>query len=188
MILRTIFEFYKNYKLKRVLKNLKSNGICNQISSSIFIYYPERVTFGDYIYIGPNAEINGLGGLEIMNGVIIGPNLVLHSANHNFKDSKYIPYDETFDFRKVLIEENVWIGGNVIITPGSTIGEGSIIGAGCVVSGNIPPLSIVVGNPCKVIKTRDAEHYYKLKNEKKFYLKAKLENNLEPQVNYNYRE
>ena len=106
----------------------------------------------------------------------------MHSANHNYKDSKYIPYDETFDFRKVTIGENVWIGGNVIITPGSTIGEGCIIGAGCVVSGIISPLSIVVGNPCKIIKTRDFNHYYKLKSENKIYLKEKIEKKLKPNI------
>lgn len=188
MILRAAFEFYNKIRLKRLLKNLKSNGVNNQINSSTLIFFPQRVSLGSYIYIGPKAEINGLGGLEIMDGVIIGPNLVLHSANHHFNNSKYIPYDETFDFKKVIINENVWIGGNVIITPGSNIGEGCIIGAGCVVSGSIPPLSIVVGNPCKVIRSRDKDHYYRLKSEKKFYLKAKMEMNLNPDINMNYND
>ncbi|AYN05210.1 acyltransferase [Flavobacterium sp. 140616W15] len=188
MIRKMIFEFYQNAKLKRLLNRLKIIGVNNKISSSTLIFYPERVSLGSYIYIGPNAEINGLGEVEIMNGVIIGPNLVIHSANHNFKNSKYIPYDETFDFRRVIIGENVWVGGNVIITPGSNIGEGCIIGAGCVVSGTIPPLSIVIGNPCKVIKSRDSEHYYRLKNENKIYLKEKLIKNLKPEINLNYNE
>ncbi len=188
MIIGKVVMFFKSIKLKRLLKKLNKSGSNNSISSSIVIYYPERVSLGNFIYIGPNAEINGLGGVEIMNGVIIGPNLVLHSANHSFKDSKYIPYDETFDFRKVTIGENVWIGGNVIITPGSNIGEGCIVGAGCVVSGTIPPLSIIVGNPCRVIKSRDSEHYYRLKKENKIYLKEKLERNLKPQINFNYNE
>jgi acetyltransferase-like isoleucine patch superfamily enzyme len=186
MIIKMIHELFQKIKLKRLLSNLKLIGNNNKISSSTIIYYPERVSLGNYIYIGPNAEINGLGEVEIMNGVIIGPNLVIHSANHNFKDSKYIPYDETFDFRKVTIGENVWIGGNVIITPGSNIGEGCIIGAGAVVSGTIPPLSIVVGNPCKVIKSRDSDHYYRLKSENKIYLKEKIEKNLKPEINLNY--
>ncbi|MFH6944314.1 acyltransferase [Flavobacterium sp. FlaQc-50] len=186
MIIKRIYEFYQNIRLKRLLRGLKHIGANNKISSSTLIYYPDRVSLGSYIYIGPNAEINGLGGIEIGNGVIIGPNLVVHSANHCFKNSKYIPYDETFDFRKVTIEENVWIGGNVIITPGSTIGEGCIIGAGAVVSGSIPALSIVVGNPCKVIKSRDSEHYYRLKSENKIYLKEKIEKNLKPDINLNF--
>ncbi|MBF4485997.1 acyltransferase [Flavobacterium sp. CSZ] len=188
MIIGKIIKFIEAIKLKRLIRKLNVSGSNNNISSSIVIYYPERVSLGDYIYIGPNAEINGLGGVEIMNGVIIGPNLVLHSANHTFKNSKYIPYDETFDFRKVTIGENVWIGGNVIITPGSDIGEGCIVGAGCVISGTILPLSIVVGNPCRVIKSRDSEHYYKLKKENKIYLKEKLEKNLKPEINLNYKE
>jgi acetyltransferase-like isoleucine patch superfamily enzyme len=90
-------------------------GSDNIISPSIIIHYPERVSLGNYIYVGPNAEINGLGKVEIRNGVIIGPNFIVHSANHNYKDSKYISYDETFDFRKVTIAKNVWIGGNVTL-------------------------------------------------------------------------
>ncbi|WP_166921684.1 acyltransferase [Flavobacterium poyangense] len=186
MIIKKVYEFYQNIRLKRLLNSLQKLGDNNKISSSTLIFYPDRVSLGSYIYIGPNAEINGLGGLEIKDGVIVGPNLVVHTANHSFKNSKYIPYDETFDFRKVTIGENVWIGGNVIITPGSTIGEGCIIGAGAVVSGTIPALSIVVGNPCKVIKSRDSGHYYRLKSENKIYLKEKIEKNLKPDINFNY--
>ncbi|EFK35852.1 Putative acetyltransferase SACOL2570 [Chryseobacterium gleum] len=169
-------------KFNKTKKRLKHFGELNDINPNIRLLYPERISIGSYVYIGPNADINGLGEVEINNGVIIGPNLIIHSANHKFRDSKFIPYDETFEFKKVKIEENVWIGGNVIITPGSQIGEGCIIGAGCVVSGKIPPLSIVVGNPCQVIKTRDAEHYYRLKSEDAIYLKNKLLKNIKPKI------
>ena len=188
MILDKIRNKFKSHKLLNLLKKLKKFGDLNDISVDTQIVYPERVEIGSYIYIGPGARINGLGGLEIKSGTIIGPNLILHSANHKFKQSRFIPYDETFDFRKVTIGENVWVGGNVIIVPGTEIGEGCIIGAGSVVSGKIAPLSIVVGNPCRVIKTRDAEHYYKLKKENKIYLKNKKENKITPNLNIGYNE
>lgn len=155
-----------------------SYGELNDISGDIKLYYPSNCSIASYVYIGPGAEINALGGVEIKSGVIIGPNLVIHSANHQYKNAKYIPYDEKFEKRKVVINENVWIGGNVILTPGTEIGEGAVIGAGCVVSGKIPPLSIVVGNPCKIIKKRDEEHYYRLKSEDRIYLKYKLKGEL----------
>ncbi|MEJ8605877.1 acyltransferase [Riemerella anatipestifer] len=183
MIARVLKNIYYSYRLKKKIKKIQNIGDNNDLSKDIIIYYPERVSIGSNIYIGPNAEINGLGEVEIRSGVIIGPNLVIHSANHNYKDAKYLPYDETFVFKKVVINENVWIGGNVIITPGSIIGEGCIIGAGCVVSGNIPPLSIVVGNPCRVIKSRDKEHYYRLKEQGYIYLKYKKEKKLQPKIN-----
>ncbi|WP_067146659.1 acyltransferase [Pseudotamlana agarivorans] len=167
-------------KIYRIKGKLKHFGDLNDIHSSIKIAFPSSVHIGSYVYIGPNADINGLGDVEIHDGVIIGPNLVIHSANHTYVNSKYIPYDETFDFKKVTIEENVWIGGNVIITPGSHIGEGSIVGAGCVVSGTIPPLSVIIGNPCRIIKTRDSNHYYKLKSEGAIYLKNKFIKKIKP--------
>jgi len=175
-------------KLENNIKKLKKYGTLNDINRETHIICPERVEIGSYIYIGPGAYISGWGGVSIANGTIIGPNLAIHSANHNFKNSKYIPYDETFDFRKVTIGENVWIGANVIIVPGAEIGEGCIVAAGTVVSGNIPPLSIIAGNPCKVIKQRDAEHYFKLKTENLIYLKNKKEKNLIPDVHFGYSE
>lgn len=175
-------------KLERDLKRLKSCGTLNDIDWGTRFICPERIEIGSYIYVGPGAYISGWGGVSVGDGTIIGPNLAIHSANHNFKDSKYIPYDETFDFRKVTIGQNVWIGANVIIVPGSEIGEGCIVGAGTVVSGSIPPLSIIVGNPCKVIKQRDAEHYHRLKAENLIYLKNKKEKNIIPDVNSGYNE
>lgn len=183
--------FYNQIKKRRfhhLKKRLKAYGEGNDLSYDIQIDFPDRVTLGSYIYIGPGASINGLGGIEIKSGVIIGPNLTIHSANHNYKTAKFIPYDETFEFRKVTIHENVWIGGNVIITPGSTIGEGAIIGAGCVVSGNIPALAIAIGNPCQVIKYRDQDHYNKLKQDNKIYLKYKFEKNITPNITDGYTD
>jgi maltose O-acetyltransferase len=55
--------------------------------------------------------------------------------------------------KAVIIEDNVWIGARVIILPGVTIGKGSTIGAGAVVSKNIPPYSVAVGNPARVVKS-----------------------------------
>ena len=54
----------------------------------------------------------------------------------------------------VIIEDDVWIGSRVTILPGVTIGEGSVIGASAVVAKSVPPYSVVVGNPAKIVKTR----------------------------------
>ena len=54
--------------------------------------------------------------------------------------------------RPVTIGHNVWIGGNVVILPGVTIGDGSVVGAGSIVTRDIPPHSLAVGNPCRVIR------------------------------------
>ena len=56
--------------------------------------------------------------------------------------------------KPIVIEDDVWIGRRVIILPGVTIGRGSVIGAGAVVAKDIPPYSVAVGNPCKVVRNR----------------------------------
>jgi len=73
-------------------------------------------------------------------------------------------------YKAVTIGENVWIGTHVLILPGAEIGEGAVIGAGTVVSGVIPPMAVVGGNPAKVIKYRDRETYERLKAEGTIYL------------------
>ncbi|MFI2744583.1 acyltransferase [Zhouia sp. PK063] len=174
-ILKELRKKYNLFKLNKSLKHLKSIGDYNDISHKTIIFHPNKMEIGSYIYIGPGARINALGGVEIHDGTIIGPNLSIYSANHMYKNAKFIPYDESFEFRRVIIGENVWIGANVILVPGAEIGEGSIIGAGAVVAGKIPPLSIVVGNPCKIISNRDEREYFELKKEGKIYLKYKKE-------------
>lgn len=62
----------------------------------------------------------------------------------------------------ITIGHDVWIGQNAIILSGAQIGTGSVIGAGCVVGGTIPPYSIVIGNPKKILRTRHAEYVDRL--------------------------
>jgi galactoside O-acetyltransferase len=68
----------------------------------------------------------------------------------NRKDLKAEP-------KPVIIEDNVWITANCIILPGVIIGEGSVVGAGSVVNQDIPPRSLVMGNPVQIIKTWEEE-------------------------------
>ena len=164
---------YRKYKKFNNLKKELGIDYTIDIQPDIVIGDSKNFKIEKYVYIGPNAKIQALGGVTIKRGVIIGPDLRIYSANHRFRDATSIPYDKTYIKKHVTIEENVWIGGGVTIVPGTFIGEGSIIGAGTVVSGNIPKLSIVIGNPCKVISKRDEQHYYKLKEQDRIYLKLK---------------
>ena len=72
--------------------------------------------------------------------------------------------------KDVIIDSFVWIGSRVTLLPGTHIGEGAIIQGGSVVHGQIPPYSIAGGNPAKVFKQRNIEHFEKLKKEKMFYI------------------
>ena len=89
------------------------------------------------------------------------------TSNHNY-EGEMIPYDNTYIKKEVIIGDCVWFGNRVTVTGNVTIGEGAIVAAGAVVCKDVPPLAIVGGNPAKVIKYRNKDHYYKLKEEGKF--------------------
>ncbi len=116
---------------------------------------PEEIEFGDNIFIGRNFHISARS-LSFGSNIMIGPNLVIECDNHVFNHVGRNVF-ETRNERSigpVKIENDVWIGANVIILPNVTIGEGAIVGAGSVVTKSIPPYSVAVGNPARIIKRR----------------------------------
>jgi len=109
---------------------------------------------GDGTYFADDLTITlaytNRGHLILGQRVSIGPGCILVLAAHanNSRINQSIPEKE----RKIVIEDDAWLGAGVIVLPEVTIGEGSIIGAGAVVTKDIPPHSVAVGNPAKVIK------------------------------------
>ena len=110
--------------------------------------------------------IHGDGNVKFGNYIHSGVECLIITQNHNY-EGEMIPYDETFIRKDVEIGDFVWIGSRVMILPGTKIGEGAIIQGGAVVHGEIPPCAIVGGNPAKVFKYRNIEHFQKLKAEGK---------------------
>jgi len=161
-------------KSQRIKSRIGKNSI---VSPGFKINFPDNLEIGDYVYIGPNSFFSSFGKILIKRGSIIGPNLIIHTANHNYENNiQAIPYDKGLIIKDVTIEENVWIGDRVIIVPGVNIGEGAIIAAGSVVVKDIPPFSIAGGNPAKVIRDRsNKEDYFKNKELDNIYLKLKYE-------------
>ncbi|MBR7023358.1 MAG: hypothetical protein IKI09_07810 [Bacteroidales bacterium] len=98
--------------------------------SQVFVRNRGRLSLGDRVSIGP--------------GVII----ILNSGANSSKIRSKIPEKEPF----VVIESDAWIGAGAIIMPGITIGEGSVVGAGAVVTKNVEPFTVVVGNPARPLK------------------------------------
>ena len=118
----------------------------------------ENFNIGKHVYIGPSATILcNYTKVNIHDKVVIGPNLTIVENDHEFhKIGSYI-IDSGLKNKKeneITICSDVWIGANVTILRGVTIGKGSIIGACSNVTKSIPPYSIAVGNPAKVIKKR----------------------------------
>lgn len=157
------------------MKNIRSIGIGNVFVSFLFKYilfinrrsnivfnYTSRVSYPENIkIIGNMKSKNALNsflasnacyfqaknGIEIDCSVLIGPGVMIISANHSKQNLSL--FDKA---NPIKIRKDVWIGCGVIILPEVCIGENTIIGAGSVVTKSIPSNCIAVGNPCKVIK------------------------------------
>lgn len=98
------------------------------------------------------------GGLiSIGNGVRIAPHVMIFANNHIFTDTDTPIFEQDVAEAPIVIEDDVWIAGKVMITAGVRIGHGSVIGAGAVVTKDIPAWSVAVGVPAQVIKTRKVQ-------------------------------
>lgn len=133
---------------------IQNKGIDLRIHGAGRFTSPDKIKIGDYCRIGNNAYFHGCGGLTIGNNVQISRNVTIYTANHNFNSNSHMPYDNTEVYGPVSIGNNVWIGMNVSILPGVNIGDNAIIGMGAIITKDVAPKSIVVGNN-KVIGLRD---------------------------------
>lgn len=112
-----------------------------------------RLKIGKSLLIGRQTIISTAGYLEIGDYCVFAPRVYVSDADHIFADI-YQPVMQqgvTTD-RSVIVEENCWLGINTVISGNLTIGRGSVIGAGAVVNKDVPPFSVVVGNPTVIVK------------------------------------
>jgi len=133
----------------------------------------DRVQINDYVHIGAVEHIS------IGDDVLIASKVFITDHNHGAFDTALLdngpsiaPAMRPLYARPVAIGNKVWIGENVSILAGVNIGDGSVIGAGAVVTSDIPPNSVAVGNPAKVIKVFD--------NARLEWLSVKNKNHNEP--------
>jgi len=118
---------------------------------------------GEGIKMGANSAVDAYsfigssGFVSIGENVIMGQHIGFHPENHDF-DRTDVPIRAQGTTRQgITIEDDVWVGSNAIFLDGAHVGRGSVIGAGAVVRGTIPPYSIAVGVPARVIRSRKSE-------------------------------
>lgn len=135
-----------------VRKYVKKVGSNVSVGRKCFIH--KNTEIGDNSGVGYDCVINN--GVTIGKNVMMGPEVLIYTQNHNTRDVD-IPMREQGmrEMCPVIIEDDVWIGARVVILPGVTIGHGSVVGACAVVSKDVPPYSVYVGNPGRVVKTRN---------------------------------
>jgi acetyltransferase-like isoleucine patch superfamily enzyme len=124
------------------------------ILSGFKVRNPEKIKIGKRGYININCFMQGSGGVEIGDDVIIGPNVSFYSENHNFLDKKKLIKDQGFTRKKIIVGNDVWLGANVTILPGISLGDGCVVGAGAIVTKSFPSYSVIAGVPAKKIKER----------------------------------
>ena len=132
------------------------------------ISHKEKLIIKNNVQIHGNTFLHCQGGLHIGNNVGIGIGCIIVTADHIFKDSIAVPYGPSMLVKPVYINDNVWIGANVCILPGVEIGEGAIVGMGSVVTNDVRPCTIVMGNPAKLIGYRNKQEYERCKSQSKF--------------------
>lgn len=134
-----------------VRRYVKSAGKHINIGRKCYIH--KNTEIGDNSGIGYACEINN--GVKIGNNVLMGPNVLIYTQNHcTDKTDVLILKQGMTEIKPVIIEDDVWIGARVCILPGVVIGQGSVIGACAVVAKSVPPYSVVVGNPARIVKNR----------------------------------
>jgi acetyltransferase-like isoleucine patch superfamily enzyme len=112
------------------------------------------IKIGNDCTVNEFAILHGDGGLEIGNDVRIAAQVRITAMNHIYEDPKISIRLQGIRANGIKIEDDVWLGIGSTVLDGVTIGKGSVIGAGAVVTKDIPPYSIAVGVPAKVIKKR----------------------------------
>ncbi len=115
---------------------------------------------GDII-IGERTRI-GLGNtligpITIGNDIMFAQNIVLSGLNHSYQDINLSIHDQKVSTAVITIEDEAWIAANSVIVAGVTVGKHSVVAAGSVVTKDVPPYSIVAGNPAKLIKSYNFE-------------------------------
>ena len=145
-----------SYDDAKEIRAVFSDLIGKEVDDSFLLIPPFYTTGGLDISIGRNVFVNqnctfyDLGGLDIADDVMIGPNVSLITSGHPIEPSQR---RSSVIAKPIVIERNVWIAAGVTIIGGVTVGENSVVAAGSVVTKDVPRNTLVGGNPARVIRS-----------------------------------
>jgi acetyltransferase-like isoleucine patch superfamily enzyme len=150
------------YRLYAVRKNVEL-GRSVHIGLWSILAASTRLTVGDEVYIGKNCTIEVDG--SIGNGVLIANNVgLLGRRDHDYtcvgklvRNAPWIgdtDFDPAIKEKRLVVEDDVWIGFGAIVLSGITVGKGSVVAAGSIVTRDVAPYSIVAGNPARRVSDR----------------------------------
>jgi galactoside O-acetyltransferase len=151
-----IFEYNRTPPSDPDKRRALLEAIFGSVGARTVLLPPFHAGFGSRVHIGDdffgNVNLTFVDDVDIRigDGVMIAPSVTLTTTGHP------VHPDRRADFGRfsepIVIEDKVWIGSNAVVLPGVRIGHGSVIGAGSVVSRDIPPMTVAVGTPCRVLR------------------------------------
>ncbi|MFF2911559.1 sugar O-acetyltransferase [Paenibacillus sp. NPDC057934] len=154
---KKLYEYNNIHPLDHEARRTAIRGLLGKtgdncvVEQPLFCTYGYNTTVGDNFFLNVNCKLMDSGKITIGNNVFIAPNVCLITEEHAMDVEQRLAGLEYT--HPVHIGDNVWICAGAIVLPGVTIGANSVIGAGSVVTKDIPPDSLAVGNPCKVIRS-----------------------------------
>ena len=136
---------------QEIIRNLfGTTGNNFQIEQPFYCDYGYNIETGENFFANVNCVILDGAKVRFGDNVFIAPNCGFYTAGHPFDVAQR---NSGLEYaRPITVGDNVWIGANVCVLPGVTIGNNCVIGAGSVVNRDIPPGTLAVGNPCRVIR------------------------------------
>lgn len=133
-----------------------TTGTAVHLAPNASLQNPERISIGDRSRIGARCTLwagSREGRIDIGSDCTFAPDVFLTASNYSFEAGMRI-LDQATDEPSIVVGDDVWLGTRVIVLAGVEIGSGCVVGAGAVVTRSLPPGSIAVGTPARVVATR----------------------------------
>ena len=154
--IRKLHAFNNLHPLDREARQAAIRGLLGRagancvVEQPLFCTYGYNVSVGDNFFLNVNCKLMDSGKITIGHNVFVAPNVCVITEEHAMDVERRLAGLEYT--RPVHIGDNVWICTGALVLPGVTVGEGSVIGAGSVVTKDIPPGCLAVGNPCRPVR------------------------------------
>ena len=132
-----------------------SMGSAVEIVTPFHCDYGTNIHVGSRVFVNTNCVVLDTARIEIGDDVQIGPGVHLYAATHPLDPA--VRRDGLEMAAPVTVSPGVWLGGATVVCPGVTIGAGTTVGAGSVVVDDLPAGVLAVGNPCRVVRSLDAQ-------------------------------
>lgn len=144
-------------KVSMIFRYFFAKKILNKTGKNVNIEknacFNPKVSIDDNSGIGISCEL--YGKVTIGKNVLMGPECVFYTCNHNYCDRNRNIIDQgVSEEKEIIVEDDVWIGRRAIVLPGVKIKKGCVVGAGAVVTKSFPEYSIIGGCPAKIIGKR----------------------------------